>query len=175
VDAVTAALVSAQDGDESAFDRVVRLTCDDVRRFCTWRTGASADLDDLVQDTYVQAFRGVRTFRAESSGRTWLMTIARNVCNDHIQREIRRRDVIRLVTPLTHTGDGTDAIALAEAVSSLASEFREAFVLVRICGYSYAEAAVVIGCPVGTVQSRVARAREQLVDYVASTQLTATA
>lgn len=162
-DPVSHDLALAQDGDARAFDRFVRATEPDVRRFCRWMCQPGADLDDLVQETYLRAFRGVGSFRSESSGRAWLLTIARRVCADHVGRLVRDRRNLA-VAPMApdRVGCSSGYLDLTDEVQRVPSVYRNAFLLVAVLGFSYDEAGRILDCPRGTVQSRVARARAHL-------------
>ena len=105
-------------------------------------------------------------FRGDSSARTWLLTIARRTCADDVRRRSRSR---RLVRP----GAGRDPGAASRPTRPVGWSWtrssreldegrREAFVLTQVLGLDYAEAAEVCGCPIGTIRSRVARARADL-------------
>ena len=168
---VTAWALEARAGDLGAVDSFIRATQLDVRRYVTHLGGDAEAADDLVQDTYLRALRGLARFEGRSSARTWLLTIARRVVADRIRALSSR-------PRLAHTEDWQAAaersqpsglpgfdegVALAELLSALPEGAREAFVLTQLLSLPYAEAAAVAGCPVGTVRSRVARARETLV------------
>lgn len=169
VDALCRDLFLAQDGDHDAFTRFVRATADDVRRFCSWFTRPGGDLDDLVQETYLRAYRGMHGYRADSSARSWLLTISRRVCLDHAEKGSRERRRLGALRPFVRTSaDVGSASDLELLVARLPEHQRDAFVLVRLLGYCYDEAAEVLGCPRGTVQSRVARARLQLSSMVSN-------
>lgn len=169
-DPLAVLLRAAAEGDDRAVRRFVDATSDLVMRVCT-ALGSRVDVDELVQDTYVRAMRSAASFRGDAPVEAWLVTIARRVCADDIRRRRRRR---RLTQRLQSTaGRADDSIEVMDAatadadelwalVTSLDPDRREAFVLTRIVGLSYEEAATVIGCPIGTVRSRVARARADL-------------
>lgn len=177
VDEITGWALAARDGDPVPSALFVRATQAEVWRMCA-HLGDRRYADDLTQETFLRAFRSLPRFAGRSSARTWLLSIARRVCADHI-REIRRRP--RVVAPLLAepgTGDGADGVVagagrdsgdvadgvvLRALVDSLDPDRREAFVLTQVIGLSYADAASVCGCPVGTIRSRVARARDDLV------------
>lgn len=177
MDSLTESLLLVQDGDNDAFGSVVRLSREDVRRFCRWFGAHENDLDDIVQDIYLRVFRGVAGFRGESSAMSWILTIARRAMLDHA----RSSRTVPLVddgrAELLSVSHPTEAeIDVILLLGSAPLEFREAFILVRIMGFPYDEAARIIGCPVGTVQSRVHRARRWLADQLmppASDTLTA--
>ena len=160
IDEITAAALRARHGDSSAATAFVRATQADVWRLCA-HLGSAATADDLTQETYARAFASLHRFLGRSSARTWLLTIARHVCADAVRSATRERG--RPVEAPRHAPDHAESVTLRGLVGSLADERREAFVLTQIVGLSYAEAADVCGCPVGTIRSRVARARDDLV------------
>jgi RNA polymerase sigma-70 factor (ECF subfamily) len=159
-DEVTLAALRARRGDAAAATAFVRATQADVWRLCA-HLGDPRSADDLAQDTYARAFASLHRFLGRSSARTWVLSIARRVCADAIrgaQRD-RRAPLVRERV----AGDVADSVAVRALVSELDQERREAFVLTQLLGLSYAEAADVCSCPVGTIRSRVARARADLV------------
>lgn len=158
-DRATNLLLAAQDGDPAAFDQFVRLTLLDVTRYCTY-LGDRHTVDDLVQDTYLRALRSLHTFRNESPATRWLITIARRACADAI-RHRQRAERPELTRKIHH--DTTGPVELTMLVDALPVEQRQAFVLTQLLGYTYEEAADFCDCPVGTIRSRVARARSRLV------------
>ncbi len=170
-DQVTRDLFLAQDGDDAAFARVVVSTQPDVRRFCSWFTRPGHDIDDLVQETYLRAFRGLNSFAGRSTATAWLLTIARRACLD-MAAHSKRREETRAELASSHAAFedafrdlGSDIVG-AFLLDELPEAFREAFVLVRILGFGYDEAAEILDCPRGTVQSRVARARVVLATAI---------
>lgn len=149
---------------EAAF---VRATQAEVWRLCAALVD-SGSADDLAQEAYLRAFRALAAFEARSSARTWLLGIARRTCADHLRSVVRRRRLEQrlaaeaiVATPPSQPDTGSD-----ELVASLPAERRSAFVLTRLLGLSYAEAAAVEGVPLGTIRSRVARARTDLAANV---------
>jgi RNA polymerase sigma-70 factor (ECF subfamily) len=144
-----------------------------VWRLCA-HLGDAASADDLTQETYARAFASLHRFLGRSTAKTWLLTIARRVCADAVRAQVRER---RQDLPAAGAAaDHADAVTIRELVAALEPERREAFVLTQLVGLSYAEAADVCDCPVGTIRSRVARARADLVDGMAAGQpLTGTA
>jgi RNA polymerase sigma-70 factor (ECF subfamily) len=172
VDELTRLFLAARDGDRTALLHAIRTSQADVWRLAYHLVGPD-DADDVTQDAFVRAWKALPAFRGDSSARTWLLAITRRACADQVRRRVRRR---RLATRLEErsaavTGGGTtvdpsDLQAVAALVDDLAADQREAFVLTQVIGCSYAEAAAACGVPIGTIRSRVARAREQLVDAV---------
>ena len=170
MDPLTRLALDARDGDSAALERLIEATQAEVWRFIAYLAGPG-DADDLTQDAYLRAIGSLRRFDADSSVRTWLLVIARRTVVDHWRKRsrIRRRDA--RVTWAASTDDSSATLALESLVSSLPPEFREVFVLTQIVGLQYSEVAEVLGVPVGTVRSRVARARERLATDVTKARL----
>ena len=170
MDELAEATADAATGDPLAAAALVRATQSDVWRLCA-ALGDRQSADDLTQETYLRAFGSLHRFEGRSSVRTWLLTIARRVCADAVRS--RRR---RPITLVPDHGDlealgrpaGADGVVESATVTDLLARLdtdrREAFVLTQLLGLPYAEAAEVAGCPVGTIRSRVARARADLVE-----------
>ena len=169
-DEATGLALAAAAGDRSALSRVISLTQRDVWRYVAFHVNVG-EADDLTQDTFLRAIGTLDNFEGRSSIRTWLLVIARRVVIDH-----RRR---RSVRPRTVSGDNwqgladaaapqrvafTEMVELEVLLAGLTAERREAIVLTQVLGLSYQEAAEICRCPVGTIRSRVARARDDLVD-----------
>ena len=172
VDRLTQLLLDAQGGDRRAFEQFIVDTQADVWRMCRY-LGDARDADDLAQETYERAIGSLHRYRREGPAKAWLLTIARRVCVDHTRRQQRRRrrDTRAVDDALLGGGigsviapDNAGRLVLDELVDSLEDDRRSAFVLTQVLGLQYAEAAEVLGCPIGTVRSRVARARLDLVN-----------
>lgn len=158
-------LERAAEGDDVALGQLVRETQADVRRLCT-ALGSPGEVDDLVQDTYLKMIRAVATFRAESSVRTWLLAIARHTCADHVRRRERERRLINRLVENSVEVVESGPMEPDPLLDSLSPERREAFVLTQMLDLSYEEAAKIIDRPIGTVRSRVSRAREDLINQL---------
>ena len=179
MDELTLLARAAGRGDRAALASLVRETQGDVWRLCAHLVDPAA-ADDLTQDTYLRAIPALRRFRGDAPVRVWLLTIARRVCAAEITARTRdRRLALRLaaVPPDTVLGQsppepGAQAAA-DELLAALEPDRRAAFVLTQMLGCSYAETAAVCGCPVGTIRSRVARAREDLVAMTADRDMPA--
>jgi RNA polymerase sigma-70 factor (ECF subfamily) len=171
VDALTRLALAARDGDESALDRLVEGSYEQVWRLCSKLVDAQC-ADDLAQDVFLRAVRALPRFRGESSARTWLFTIARNACMDELRTRIRlrRRDELlgAHLSRVDATGDAGQEFVVTDVLARLTPERKEAFVLTQMLGLSYDEAANVCGCPIGTIRSRVARARADLLATLAA-------
>jgi RNA polymerase sigma-70 factor, ECF subfamily len=151
--------------DAVAVTDLVRTTKPYVWRLCATLVDA-ASADDLTQDTYVRAVRSLHTYRGAGSPVSWIATIARRVCAEEIASRQRARALgARLADRHSpEHADDTRLIDLIDAVDRLTPDRREAFVRTAVAGLSYAETAALSNCPVGTVRSRVARARSDLAE-----------
>lgn len=168
VDDLTALALAAAAGDRVAMTAFVRRTQPEVWRVCA-RLGDRVDADDLTQEVYARALPALARFRADASARTWLLQITRHVCADHVRRSTRRRALLDRLVQRTSAADAVEAartgeLEIDEAIGALSVDRREAFVLTQVAGLSYAEAAQVCEVPIGTIRSRVARARADLLD-----------
>jgi RNA polymerase sigma-70 factor (ECF subfamily) len=168
VDPLTRLALDAATGDRVALTAFVRQTQADVWRLCA-RLGDAGSADDLTQEVYLRALPALERFRGDSSARTWLLQIARHVCADHVRSATRRRAlrdrlVARQTSDVGTVADRTGEVELDAAVLELDPDRRAAFVLTQVIGLSYQEAADVCEVPVGTIRSRVARARGDLLD-----------
>jgi RNA polymerase sigma-70 factor, ECF subfamily len=166
VDALTRTLLDAQRGDDAALERFVRATQHDVASLCRY-LGDPDSVDDLVQETYQRAFVSLHRFRASGPAKHWLLTIARRTCADAARRRVRRRRLDQRVTTMAQDLDerplDSSAAELDELLLLLDDDRRAAFVLTQLNGLRYDEAAAVLDVPIGTIRSRVSRAREQLL------------
>lgn len=163
---LTRLALRARDGDREALERFIRLSQGDVWRLCA-HLGGRDEADDLTQETFLRAIGALASFRGDSSARTWLLVIARRTCVDSVRRAIRRRRLVERIGPADlespDLSGGTDLDAL---VDNLEVDRRLAFVLTQVLGLPYAEAAEICGCPIGTIRSRVARARSDLIAWL---------
>ena len=173
MDDLGALAADAAGGDPLAAAALVRATQSDVWRLCA-ALGDAGTADDLTQETYLRAFGSLHRFEGRSSVRTWLLAIARRVCADAVRTRRRRRlTMVRDDAGLAEVPapGGPDPVGESAGVADLLARMdpdrREAFVLTQLLGLSYAEAADVAGCAVGTIRSRVARGRADLVESLA--------
>ncbi|MEU2702507.1 sigma-70 family RNA polymerase sigma factor [Micromonospora aurantiaca (nom. illeg.)] len=171
-DAATGWALAARDGNRDAQAAFVRATQAEVWRFAAALVDPDS-ADDLTQETYLRAFRALSGFEGRSSVRTWLLGIARRACADHLRTVVRRRRLDARLAAQAATDrpypDPAGQLGATDLVRRLPAERCSAFVLTQLLGLSYAEAADVEGVPVGTIRSRVARARDELVDAVGDT------
>ncbi|HEY8474809.1 MAG TPA: sigma-70 family RNA polymerase sigma factor [Natronosporangium sp.] len=162
---VTGWALAAKAGDRAAAAAFIRATQAQVHRFLASLVHPR-EAEDLTQETYLRAMRSLPRFAGRSSARTWLYAIARRVAVDHHRAAGARPktaddDLESAAGAVPDRFD--DRVALRELIDRLDPDRRAAFVATQVLGLSYAEAAEVCDCPIGTVRSRVARARDELV------------
>jgi RNA polymerase sigma-70 factor (ECF subfamily) len=160
--------VSANESDQ--FERVVLPHLDAAYNLARWLAGNDHDAEDIAQEASVRAFRFLGGYRGGDS-RSWLLAIVRNTAYSWLKKN-RPQSVVSIhEDELAEIEDQSglsagryhaDAGALRSALASLPMEFREALVLHELEGLSYKEIAEVAEVPIGTVMSRLARARRQL-------------
>lgn len=162
MDELTPLARAAARGDRDALTALVRATQADVWRLCAYLTDPAA-ADDLAQETFLRAIPALRRYRGDGPVRAWLLTIARRVCAHEIKTRQRDRRItaaaVAVRDPARDTGLREELTGL---LAALDPDRRAAFVLTQVLGCGYAEAAAICGCPVGTIRSRVARARADL-------------
>lgn len=174
MDRLTRLLLDAQRGDRDALEQFVVATHRDVFDLCR-HLGDRDNAEDLAQETYRRAVASLPRFRADGPARHWLLTIARRTCVDATRRRARRRRLRQRVSELAvdeHVTPMpvTERPEIDELLARLDDDRRAAFVLTQLSGFQYHEAADLLGVPIGTIRSRVARAREQLLDIVDETR-----
>jgi RNA polymerase sigma-70 factor (ECF subfamily) len=166
IDDPTRWALAARGGDPLAEAAFVRSTQAEVWRFVASLIDAGT-ADDLTQETYLRAFRALPRFEARSSARTWLLGIAKRVCADHLRSVARLRRLSRKLASVEpigeHTPDASGNVHAAQLLAKLSPERRACFVLTQLLGLTYEQAAAVLDVPIGTIRSRVARARADLV------------
>lgn len=162
-------VAAARRGDVAAFERLVRLYQADIWRLCFHLVGDRTMADDVTQEVFLRAHRFLGRYRGDSKFSTWMFSVARNCCFDEIRRAGRRRRVAQMVEaqPPQRAADPHRGLEVREAVAELSLELREAVVLIDALGHSYAEVAELTRVPLGTVKSRVHRARELLAHRLA--------
>lgn len=141
-----------------------------LRRFARALTGETSAADDLVQDTLERALRRRSQLRRQDKPRSWLFKIMHNIHRDRFRAEGRRPKQVDSDDDLPgrELSESPRQIGLIfardvlEALSALPTDRREVLALVAVEGCSYREAADILGIPVGTLMSRLARARKQL-------------
>jgi RNA polymerase sigma factor (sigma-70 family) len=178
VAARNSASVSAADKGQR-FREVVVPHLGDALAFARWLTGSPDDAEDVVQEAAIRALAGIDTY-AGGNARAWLIAIVRNTCFTWLAKHRPKSLVLAgdaaTAAEMGETGSLDDAEptpearliakadeqALAQAIAALPNPFREVVILRDINGLSYREIASMTGVPIGTVMSRLARARGQL-------------
>lgn len=165
-------------GNTEAFGELVLRYQDRLYNSLLLMVGAPEDARDLAQEAFVHAFRKLDSFRGDAAFYTWLFRIAVNATISFRRKAARQRsasvDSLKEVAGTEPPDQRTDSAPssqietqetqqlVRQALSELSEEFRMALVLTEIEGMSYEEAAVVAGCPIGTIRSRIHRARNEL-------------
>ena len=166
--------------DERTFNAVVTPHLDDAYRFARWLTGSAVDAEDVVQESCLRAMSGASKFNG-GSPKAWLIAIVRNTAFTWMARN-RPRDLVLTddlesaerassdaplaASPEAEVIARADAAMLRAAITALPAPFREALVMREFNDMSYREIAEATGAPVGTVMSRLARARALLIERI---------
>jgi RNA polymerase sigma-70 factor, ECF subfamily len=160
-----AALVrAARNGDREAFMQLVRAHQAGVRAFAHGLVGDRMLAEDIAQEAFLRAWRGLAAFRGDAGFATWLYAITRRAALDQLRRPALRTVPVDQAAALADRRAGDPVLRgdLERALQALEPVQREAFLLVVVLGLSYQEAGDLMGCPAGTVASRVFRARTRL-------------
>ncbi|MDR2709759.1 MAG: RNA polymerase sigma factor RpoE [Burkholderiales bacterium] len=170
----------AQQGDKQAFGLLVAKHQRRLARLLSRLIRDPIEVEDVAQETFIKAYRSLPSFRGESAFYTWLYRIGINTAKNHLTASGRRarmsapfaiQDTASFngMEPLhdTATPEGElmskeIALTVSRVMESLPQDLRSAIVLREIEGLSYEEIAEVMGCPIGTVRSRIFRAREAI-------------
>ncbi len=163
--------LGARNGNQRDLESLVDLAYGPTRRLCSTLVDDQS-ADDLVQETFLRMAKSIGRFRGESSAKTWLFSIAYHVCASELRSRVRHRDHAEprgdLALPLHPTRDDlADQIVVDDLLRRLDPDRRAAFTLTQLYGLSYEETATVCDCAPGTVASRVARARHDLIELMA--------
>lgn len=178
---VDSALVArVQQGDKTAFDLLVRKYQRKIMRLLSRMIRDPADLEDVAQETFIKAYRALGQFRGESAFYTWLYRIAINTARNWLSASGRRPsgsgmlenedgetfsetdNLSDISTPESVLASREIAATVNAVIEELPEELRTAIVLREIEGMSYDEIAQTMNCPIGTVRSRIFRAREAI-------------
>ena len=162
----------AAQGDRAAFHAIVDRHAQDLFRLARSLSRSADDADDIVQETFVAAFRGIGRFDRKSTLKTWLSRIATKLAAKAWNKGRRSREAVSLnaeatvCDPRLATHSATDRVDrrldLLEILPTITREYREVLVLRELQQMSYAEIAQALGLPQGTVESRLHRGRSEL-------------
>jgi RNA polymerase sigma-70 factor (ECF subfamily) len=160
-------LARARDGDVGAFEDLVRAYQADLWRFTYSYTRDRALAEDATQEAFIRAYRFLPSFRGDSRFTSWLFRIARNCALDIIRARRSQEDrALRAPDPVGPP-DPVTRLELQTALSAVSDDHREPFLLIEVFGLSYQEAADVLRVRVGTVKSRMHRARAAMMGALA--------
>ena len=168
-----------QRGDKNAFNLLVKKYQHKVVSLVSRYVNNPGDIPDVAQEAFIKAYRAIPDFRGESAFYTWLYRIAVNTAKNYIVAQGRRPPDMDVDSQDAETYDGAESLhevanpenlmlsdeiraEVASALASLPEDLRTAITLREIEGLSYEEIAEVMECPVGTVRSRIFRAREAI-------------
>jgi len=174
----------SSDDDDARFRSAVLPHLGDAYSLARWITGNRADAEDVVQDACLRAFRAIGSF-SDGDGRTWVLTIVRNTAYTWLRKNrpsavlaVENLDAVETVqatrgdpdgeTPETKLIAEADAASLHAAIAALPTPYRETMILRDSQELSYREIAAVTGVPIGTVMSRLARARRRVIATLAA-------
>lgn len=174
-------ILRCQRGDEAAFESLVRLHEKRVYALCRRMCRSEDDALEAAQDTFLAVWRGVGSFRADAAFSTWLYRLATNACLDLLRREKKNGGNVSLddegfsVEPVDRAPSPEEAVErgetqrmVREALLALPDDYRQILLLRETEQLSYAEIAEITGLELGTVKSRISRARLALRNYLAA-------
>jgi RNA polymerase sigma-70 factor (ECF subfamily) len=160
----------AAEGDRAAFDEIVRRHRDRVYTIALRLCGNRDDAEDVLQETFISAYRALDRFRGGAQLSTWLYRIAVNKSYDLIGRRKPQANLDDVAEPATRGDDfeaSSQRSAIVEALDALPPDFRAVAVLCDVMGLTPTEVSEVLGVPAGTVKSRSFRARALLAKALA--------
>ena len=172
----------AQKGDKQAFSILVEKYQLKLYRLISRMVRDQSEIEDIVQDSFIKAYRAINSFRGDSAFYTWLYRIGINTAKNHLVSLGRRpkamdavdieeienfqdaQDLRSVETPETTLMNNQITATVNNAAESLPDELKQAFKLREMDGHSYEEISEMMGCPIGTVRSRIFRARDAIAE-----------
>ena len=172
----------AQKGDKQAFSLLVEKYQLKLYRLISRMVRDQSEIEDIVQDSFIKAYRAIGNFRGDSAFYTWLYRIGINTAKNHLVSLGRRpkamdavdieeienfqdaQDLRSVETPETTLMNNQITATVNNAAESLPDELKQAFKLREMDGHSYEEISEMMGCPIGTVRSRIFRARDAIAE-----------
>ena len=159
----------ARQGDAAAFGELIRAHDRDLRGVVWGVVRNQTDTDDVMQQAYEKAFRSIKTFDGRSTMKTWLHTICYRVAIDYVRYEGRRRHEDQSVLdqrPIPGPeGPALDRLEVTDSLDQLDPEQRALLMLTAWQGYTFEEAAEIVGTQRGTVSSRMSRVRKKMTRW----------
>ncbi|HVF53082.1 MAG TPA: sigma-70 family RNA polymerase sigma factor [Actinomycetota bacterium] len=162
-------IAAASRGDTDAFEDIVRRCQADVWRLARFLMRDETSADDVCQETFVRVFRFLPRFKRQSSFSTWLFSITRNCARDALRAAGRNAEVVDRLKGVMDTRPAfprSDLVDIKDAILGLPLELREPLVLVDMFETPYHEVGAILDIPVGTVKSRVFKARRILIEVL---------
>ena len=164
-----AAVEKARRGDKDSFAEVYRQIADDLYRVALYSLGNSHDAQDVVSETFIEAYKGIANLRDENSFKPWIMRILSIRCKRKIGQYISGRNELDIddFLDLSEEGEGvetrsTQKMALLSALETLSPQERQIVALAVVQGYTVRETAEILGAPQGTVSSKMHRTLKKL-------------
>jgi len=165
-----ALIAEIRNGSERAFNVLIDRHQQAVRGFLRRLLSDVADAEDLAQETFVVAWTRPETYRGDASVRSWLCAIAwrkaRSAQRAWFRRRAREATWVADVAVQVEPARSPEAVVVARALDALPIEQRAAIILCVVQGFSHSEAAEILGAPLGTVKSHVARGKARLLDVL---------
>jgi RNA polymerase sigma-70 factor (ECF subfamily) len=170
----------AQKGDKKAFGLLVEKYNKKLTRLLSRMVRDQSEIEDIVQDSFIKAYRAINNFRGDSAFYTWLYRIGINTAKNHLVSLGRRpkamngveiedienfddgHEMRNLETPETTMMTNEIVVTVNQTIEMLPDDLRQAISLREMDGLSYEEIADIMNCPIGTVRSRIFRAREAI-------------
>lgn len=175
-------VLQAKQGDPAAFEQLMLTNQDRVYTLCLRMTGDREEALDLAQETFLNAWRGLPSFQGNSSFSTWIYRLASNACIDFLRKRKRRQGEYSLSLddeeasfpePADPQGTPEEALernelrrAVEQGLQALPEHHRQVLIMRELSGLSYQEIGDVLGLDLGTVKSRIARARIALKSFL---------
>ena len=174
----------AQKGDKKAFGMLVEKYQRRLNRLLSRMVSDQSEIEDIVQDSFIKAYRAINNFRGDSAFYTWLYRIGINTAKNHLVKLGKRpkamndveiedienfedaQDLRNLETPESSMMSGQIVAAVNQTIESLPDELKEAISYREMDGLSYEEISDLMNCPIGTVRSRIFRAREVIAEKI---------
>lgn len=161
---------SAKMGDQRSFAQLYDSVAMHMYKYALYSLGNSHDAEDVVSETFLDAFRGLHTLRDEGAFKSWIMKILSTKIKHKFKEYTRGRETVELSEDIPSeigtTDELTEKSAVTEALQKLSPQERQIVVLTSIYGYTTKEVASMLGCPHGTVSSKLHRSLAKLRDIL---------